>query len=142
MKKQYQIQLTDEERKELKSLVESGRRLAKKITRARILLLADTGKTDKEIAESLQICIATVQKVRKRFFNEKSLGSLEEKPRSGKPPKLAGITAAQITALACTDPPEGRKRWTLRLLADRAVELEFVDSISHEGIRKLLKKTS
>lgn len=142
MKKQYQIQLTDEERKELQYLVESGRRLAKKITRARILLLADTGKTDKEIAESLQICIATVQKVRKRFFNEKSLSSLEEKPRSGKPPKLAGITAAQITALACTDPPEGRKRWTLRLLADRAVELEFVDSISHEGIRKLLKKTN
>ncbi|HYA43883.1 MAG TPA: helix-turn-helix domain-containing protein, partial [Syntrophobacteraceae bacterium] len=67
---------------------------------------------------------------------------LEEKPRSGKPPKLAGLTAAHITALACSDPPEGRKRWTLRLLADRAVELELVDTISHAGIRKFLKKTN
>jgi transposase len=142
MNKQFQIQLTDEERRELKRLVESGRRLARKITRARILLLADTGKKDREIAEALQVCIQTVHKVRKRFFKEKSIKSLEEKPRSGKPPKLAGLTAAHITALACSDPPEGRKRWTLRLLADRAVELELVDTISHEGLRKLLKKTN
>jgi transposase len=105
-------------------------------------LLADTGKKDREIAEALQVCIQTVHKVRKRFFKEKSIKSLEEKPRSGKPPKLAGLTAAHITALACSDPPEGRKRWTLRLLADRAVELELVDTISHEGLRKLLKKTN
>ena len=142
MKKQYQIQLTDEERRELKRLIESGRKLARKITRARILLLSDTGKTDKEISEALQVCVQTVHKVRKRFFNEKSINSLEEKPRPGKPPKLDGLTAAHITALACSDPPEGRNKWTLRLLADRAVELELVDSISHEGIRKLLKKTS
>ena len=141
MKKQYQIQLTDQQRKELKRLVESGRKLARKVTRARILLLADTGKTDKEIAEGLQVSTVTVHKVRKRFSNEKSVSSLEEKPRSGKPPKLDGITAAQITALACSDPPQGREHWTLRLLADRAVELELVDSISHEGVRKLLKKT-
>jgi transposase len=142
MKKQYQIRLTDEERRELKRLIESGRKLARKITRARILLLSDTGKTDKEISEALQVCGYTVHKVRKRFFKEKSINSLEEKPRSGKPPKLDGLTAAQITALACSEPPEGRNKWTLRLLADRAVELEFVDSISHEGIRKLLKKTN
>ena len=142
MKKQYQIQLTDQERRELKRLIESGRKLARKITRARILLLSDTGKTDKEISEALQVCVQTVHKVRKRFFNEKSINSLEEKPRSGKPPKLAGLTAAQITALACSEPPEGRDKWTLRLLADRAVELELVDTISHEGIRKLLKKTN
>jgi transposase len=142
MNKQFHIKLSDEERKELKHLVESGRKLARKITRARILLLADSGKKDREIAEALQVCTQTVHAVRKRFFKEKSLNSLEEKPRSGKPPKLDGLTTAQITALACTDPPEGRTRWTLRLLADRAVELELVDSISHEGIRKLLKKTS
>jgi len=142
MNKQFHIQLTDEERRELKRLVESGRKLARKITRARILLLADAGKKDREIAESLQVCVQTVHKVRKRFSNEKSINSLEEKPRSGKPPKLDGLTAAHITALACSDPPEGRKRWTLRLLADRAVELELVDTISHEGVRKLLKKTN
>ncbi len=118
MNKRYHIRLTDEERRELKRLVESGRKLARKITRARILLLADTGalKTDREIAEVLQVCAVTVHNVRKRFFNEKSINSLEEKPRSGKPPKLDGLTAAHITALACSDPPEGRKRWTLRLL--------------------------
>jgi len=142
MNKQFHIQLTDEERKELKRLVESGRKLARKITRARVLLLADAGKKDREIAEALQITVQTAHKVRKRFFNERSVASLEEKPRSGKPPKLAGLTAAQITALACSDPPEGRERWTFRLLADRAVELELVDAVSHEGIRKLLKKTN
>ncbi len=140
MKKQYQIQLTDQERRELKRLIESGRKLARKITRARILLLADTGKTDKEIAEALLVCTYTVHKIRKRFFNEKSLNSLEEKPRPGKPPKLDGLTAAHITALACSEPPEGREHWTLRLLADRAVELQLIDTISHEGVRKLLKK--
>ena len=140
MNKQFHIKLSDEERRELKRLVESGRKLARKITRARILLLADAGKKDREIAEALQVCIQAVHAVRKRFCNEKSINSLEEKPRSGKPPKLAGLTAAQITALACSDPPEGRERWTFRLLADRAVELELVDSVSHEGVRKLLKK--
>ena len=140
MNKQFHIQLSDEERRELKRLVESGRKLARKITRARILLLADAGKKDREIADALQVCVQTVHKVRKRFFIEKSITSLEEKPRPGKPPKLDGLTAAHITALACSDPPEGRKRWTLRLLADRAVELELVDTISHEGLRKLLKK--
>lgn len=142
MNKQFNVELTDEERRDLKRLVESGRKLARKITRARILLLADGGKKDREIAETLQITIQTVHKVRKRFFIEKSLNSLEEKPRSGKPPKLEGLTAANITALACSDPPEGRNRWTLRLLADRAVELGLVDTISHEGLRKLLKKTN
>jgi transposase len=142
MNKQFHVQLSDEERRELRRLIESGRKLARKITRARILLLADAGKKDREIAEVLQVCVQTVHKVRKRFFNERSLASLEEKPRPGKPPKLDGLTAAHITALACSDPPEGRKRWTLRLLADRAVELELVDSVSHEGIRKLLKKTN
>jgi len=142
MNKQFHIMLTDEERKELKRVVESGRKLARKITRARILLLADGGKKDREIAEVLQVCTVTVHNVRKRFCIEKSIKSLEEKPRPGKPPKFDGLTAAQVTALACSEPPEGREHWTLRLLADKAVELEFVDSISHEGIRRLLKKTS
>jgi transposase len=140
--KLYHIQLTDEQRKELKRLVESGRRLARKITRARILLLAEIGKPDSEIAESLQVTVQTVHNVRKRFCSEKSLKCLEEKPRPGKPSKLEGIVAAKITALACSEPPEGRDAWTLRLLADTAVKLEFVDSVSHEGIRKLLKKTN
>ncbi len=142
--KRYHIRLTDEERRELKCLVENGRKLARKITRARILLLADgTLKTDKEIAEVLQICTMTVRNVCKRFFNENSINnSLDDKPRSGKPLKLDGLTSTHITALACSEPPEGRERWTLRMLADKAVELDLVDSISHESVRKLLKKTN
>ena len=142
MSRQFDIQLTNEERRELNRLVESGRKLARKITRARILLLSDAGKKDREIAEALQVCRKTVQNVRKRFFNEKSLNSVEDKPRPGKPPKLDGITAENITALACSHPPEGYERWTLRLLANKAVELELVDSVSYEGIRNLLKKTN
>jgi len=139
MSKNYQIQLTDEQRRELKRLVESRQELARKITRARILLLAETGKKDREIAEALQISDGTVRNVRKRFFNQKSISSLDEKPRLGKPSKIDDKTEARITSLACSDPPEGHKRWTLRLLADRAVELKFVDTISHERIRKMLR---
>ena len=139
MSKNYQIQLTDEQRRELKRLVESRQELARKITRARILLLAETGKKDREIAEALQISDGTVRNVRKRFFNQKSISSLDEKPRLGKPSKIDDKTEARITSLACSDPPEGRKRWTLRLLADRAVKLKLVDTISHERIRKMLR---
>jgi len=139
MSKNYQIQLTDEQRRELKRLVESRQELARKITRARILLLAETGKKDREIAEALQISDGTVRNVRKRFFNQKSISSLDEKPRLGKPSKIDDKTEARITSLACSNPPEGHKRWTLRLLADRAVELKFVDTISHERIRKMLR---
>lgn len=99
MNKHYHIRLADEQRRELKRLVECGRKLARKITRARILLLADTGKTDREIAEALQICTLTAHNVRKRFFDAKSINSLEEKPRSGKPPKLEGLTAAYILGI-------------------------------------------
>jgi len=142
MNKQFHVRLTNEERKELKRLVETGRKLARRITRARVLLLADCGKSDKEIAEALQITTMTVYNVRKRFLTQKSLKSLEDKPRPGQPAKLVGLTAAHITALACSEPPEGRDRWTLRLLADKSVKLDIVDSVSHEGIRKLLKKTN
>ncbi len=91
MNKQFNITLTGEERRELKRLVDTGRKLARKITRAGILLLADAGKKDREIADALQVTMQTVHKVRKRFFIEKSVNSLEEKPRSGKPPKLEGV---------------------------------------------------
>jgi len=138
MYKHYPIRLTDAERREIEQLLESGRQPAREITRARILLLADKRKRDREIAETLKISSYTVHNVRKRFFNNRSINSLEEKPRPGKPPKFTGITAMRIGTLVCSQPPEGHKRWTLRLLADRAVELELVDTISHESIRRIL----
>ncbi len=140
MKKQHIVRLTDGERKELTALIEAGRRLARKIKRARILLLADEGRKDREIAEKLRVSVPTVVRMRKRFASDGTAGGLEEKPRSGKPPWLNGTVAAHITGLAASDPPKGRKRWSLRLLAIRAVELNLVDSISHETIRGILKK--
>ena len=142
MRKHYEVRLSDEERKELKALVVTGRRLARKITRARILLLADAGKKDREIVEALRVSLPTVVRVRKRFAKERLVSGLEEKARPGKPPKLSGKVAAHITSLACSEPPEGRARWSLRLLADKAVELNVVDTVSHEAIRKILKKTN
>jgi len=142
MKKQYGVRLSDDERRELKQLIRSGRQLARKVTRARILLLADAGKKDEEIAEALHTSVPTVARVRRRFAQERLARGLAEQPRSGQPPKLRGKVAAHITSLACSDPPEGRSRWTLRLLADKAIELELVDTISHEAIRQLLKKTN
>jgi transposase len=139
MNKHYPIRLTVEERGEIECVLDSGRKTGRKVTRARILLLADNGKKDREIAKALQICPATVHNVRKRFFNLRSISSLEEKPRSGRPPRLTDITAAHVRDLVCSEPPGGRKRWTFRLLADRAMELDLVDTISHEGVRKILK---
>lgn len=140
MKRRYPIRLTDTERRELKRLLESSLRLARIITRVRILLLADVGKKDREIAKALKISTGTVHNVRKRFFNERSPGSLlEERPRPGQPCRLNSVTAAKITGLVGSEPPEGHERWTLRLLADRAVQLELVDTISHESVRKILR---
>ncbi len=141
MKSRYPIRLTDQERAELKRLLESGLRLARITTRVRILLLADTGKKDREIAKALKISSGTVHNVRKRFFNERAMDGLDERPRPGQPCRLNNVTAEKITGLACSGPPEGHKRWTLRMLADRAVKLELVDTISHESVRKILWST-
>ena len=139
MKKRYPIRLTKEERAELQRLLESGPRLARVITRVRILHLADAGKNDREIAKELKISSTTVHNVRKRFFKERSPESLMEGPRPGQPRRLNAVTAARINGLVGSKPPEGHKHWTLRLLADRAVKLDLVDAISHEGVRRILQ---
>ena len=110
--------------------------------RARILLLADAGLKDAEIVKSVGTSRATVARIRKRYGEEKARGAIAEKPRPGRPSVFDGQTRAKITALACSDPPEGRARWDLRLLADKAVELGYVEAISHVTVRKMLKKTS
>ncbi|MGC8490982.1 MAG: helix-turn-helix domain-containing protein [Syntrophobacteraceae bacterium] len=139
MKRRYPICLSDEERRELDRLLDSRPRLARIITRVRVLLLADEGKNDREIAKALRISNGTVHNVRKRFFNERSVRSLEERPRLGQPCRLNGVAAAQISELVGSKPPEGHTRWTLRLLAERAVKLDLVDAISHESVRKILE---
>ena len=141
--KKYHVYLSDEEREYLERFVSTGTNKARRITRARILLLADEskgrGKTDREISEALGVCMRTVAKTRERFVEER-LGALNEKPRPGKKPKLTGRDEAMLMAIACSDPPEGYGRWTIRLLADKLVELGIVDSISRETVRKILKK--
>lgn len=142
--KRHKIRLSKKERQQLQEIVQWGEDKARKITRCRILLLADgtKGKTDEEISDALNVCLATVYNVRRRYCREGLEEAIKEKPRSGKPSKFKGKVAAKITAIACSTPPEGHSQWSLRLLADRIVELDIVQSISHQGVRDLLKKTN
>jgi transposase len=145
--KEYRVRLRSREREELTGLVHRGVGKARVINRARILMMADEsrargGKTDEEIAATLGVALGTVAAVRRRYCEQGMREALTELPRSGQPMKLGRREEAMLTTLACSSPPEGHSRWTLRLLADRMVELEQVESISHETIRRTLKKTS
>lgn len=147
--KQYRVFLNGKKRSELKRLVNTGTNKARKINRARILLLSDEspggksegmGKTDKEIIESLGVSARTVASTRQRYVEEGLDGAMNEKPRPGRPPKFTGRDEAMLTAIACSDPPEGYGRWSVRLLSDNLVELGVVDSISRETVRLMLKR--
>ena len=138
----YIVELTPDEREQLLQLMGMGKHSARKLTRARILLKADEGLTDEQIAQALHVGSATVGRVRQRFVEEGLERSLNEGPRPGQKPRLNGKEQAHLIAVACSDPPEGRQRWTLRLLADKAVELSLAESISYETVRQVLKKTN
>jgi transposase len=140
-KKKYLVDLSDAERQSLLQLLRSGKHSARKLTRARILLQADEGFTDEQIARTLQVGRVTVERLRQRFV-EGGLSALTDKPRPGKKPKLSAKAEARLIAEACSKAPEGRTHWTMQLLADRLVELCEVDIISDETIRRTLKKTS
>jgi len=140
-KKKYLVDLSADERESLLQLVRRGKHSSRKLTRARILLLAADGSTDEQIVVSLKTAFATVERTRKRFVEE-GLNCLNERPRRGQARKLTGKQEAHLIAIACSTPPEGRARWTLRLLADRVVELNFADSIARETVRQVLKKTN
>jgi len=139
-KKLHIVSLKEQEREELKQYLRKGKSSARSLTRARILLLADEGRNDKEIAETLRVSKSTVNRIRKRYCEGGLDFALHEKARSGAPPKIDGKIEAQLTLLACSEPPDGRSKWTLRLLADKLVEMEVVDSISHMSVQRLLKK--
>ena len=148
MKKRYVVTLTEEERGMLRGLISSGKASARKLTHARILLKADesggaSGWSDAAISQALEVGTATVERVRKRFVEEGLEAALgRRKPRREYGRKLDGDGEAHLIALACGEPPEGRTRWTLRLLADQMVVLEYVDELSYETVRRTLKKTS
>lgn len=141
-KKIYRVNLGEEERKYLLNLFKGGKHSSRKLTRARILLLADEGKTDKTIAEVLHIGGSTAERTRKKFVEGDLEYALDERPRPGGRRKLDGKDEAFLIALACSNPPEGRKTWTMQLLADKLVELKVVESISDETVRRILKKTN
>ena len=147
--KRYVVELSPEERQELTRLVSAGKRSARTLTRARILLKADQseggpGWDDGRIAEALGCGRRTVERVRQRLVEEGLEAALTHKPqaRPSVTPKLDGSAEARLIALACSQPPRGRARWTLKLLADKLVELEVFESVSDETVRRCLKKTS
>jgi len=141
----YPVYLGDEDRSYLENIISSGYESARVISRARILLLSDRSlgeaREDSEVAEAVMVCPATVWRIRKEFATQGLDAAIYDKPRPGALPKITGDIEARITMLACSDPPKGHTRWTLRLLADRVVELGLVDSISHVAIGERLKKT-
>jgi len=147
--KKYKVTLTAAERQELSQLIASGKAAAQKLTHARILLKADAGPggpawTDQRIAQALEVNVTTVERLRQRFVEQGVEAALVRKKQDhpSRPPKLDGAAEARLIALACSAPPEGRKAWTLQLLADKLVELEVVDSVSYETVRQVLKKTT
>jgi len=143
-KKQNAIKLTPDERQELERFVTRGKKSAREITRARILLLTQDGRPVTEIARTLGVSRGTIYNVYKRYQRKKArtplVEVLEEGARSGRPLKLDSRVAATVTMIACSEPPRGRARWTLHLIADKLVQVGVTDAISHESVRQVLKK--
>ena len=139
-KKIYIVELKDDERDILLDLIKSGQTKARKLNRAHILLLADEGKADPEIASALHTSESTAQRTRKRFVEGNLEFALNERRRPGAKPKLNSKDEALLIALSKSTPPEGRKCWTMQLLADRLVELGEVEDISDETVRRIIKK--
>ena len=148
--KKYVVELTEDERRNLYTLISAGSAPARMLNRARILLKADVGRhsegeplLDREIAPMLETSTATVQRVRERYWRQGLDAALERSaPDRIYERSFDGRAEARLIALACSEAPQGRERWSMRLLAQKAVELGIVDSVSHETVRKRLKKTN
>jgi transposase len=148
MKKKYPVILSDTERDDLKRLIASGTAPARKLTHARILLKADqsaqgAGLVDEKVADAVEVSQPTVARVRRQYFEEGLEAALNRRPPKREyHRKLDGEQEAHLVALACSQPPEGHARWSLRMLADRLVELEIVEEdVSYQTVRRTLKKT-
>ena len=146
----YKVTLTEEERSSLISLTKNGKHSSRKVIHALILLNSDEGaftevpkQTNQFIADFLNVGERTVERIKKRFVEESLESALEDKPSEREYKRKAdGDFEAHLIALSCSTPPEGFSRWSLRMLADKVVELSYVESVSHETIRRTLKKTS
>lgn len=140
MKKQH-VKLTDQDRQEIKELLSKGTLKVRVQKRAMALQLLDARKTQQEVSKIVGISHVSISKWVSRYKKE-GLAMLYDKPRSGRPIELSGEDRAKVTALACSTPPEGYARWTLRLLSDKLVELELVEAVSHTEVGRILKKTN
>jgi transposase len=140
MPKRYVVDLTREERAELVALTRKGKVSARQVTRAHVLLHAADGLSDRQVAVAAHTSVPTVGRIRKRFVQGRVPAAITERYRKGGRPKLDLKQEAQLIALTCSTPPEGRKDWTMQLLADKLVELRVVDEISDETVRRTLKK--
>jgi transposase len=142
VKKKYVVDLGKQERKRLEEIVRKGRSGARRLRRAHTLLLADEGRTDQEIARALHAGVRTIERTRQRFVEEGLEAALSERPRLGGAlrRKLDGHQEAYLVALACSEPPEGRERWSMQLLAEKLVEVGLVEEICDETVRRTLKK--
>jgi len=144
MSKHRSLTLTDEQRQHLDNLLRNGSAPARVHTRARILLHTDRGqghsRSDRDVAEATRVSNATIIRTRKTCLDEGMEAALFDKPRPGAVPKITGDVEARLITLACSDPPEGRGRWTLRLLADTMVQLGYIESITNVAVYQRLKK--
>lgn len=135
------LELSKTERQKLREIVRKGKNKARVITHARILLISDEDRNDQQVADALQVGRATVERIRRRAVREGVETALVDRPRSGSKPKLNAKQEAQLVAIACSDPPPGQKRWTIRLLMEEMMKQKVVDSISFETVRRVVKKT-
>jgi putative transposase len=144
-KKSPAVRLTAEERDLLEKFVAHGRKSARAINRARILLLLDEERSEKDVTTTLSVSPGTIHNVRTKYLqkaDEHRLDILHEAPRSGRPIKIDTSVEAHVTMIACSDPPEGYGRWSLHMIADKLVQLDVIDTISHESVRRTLKNTN
>jgi hypothetical protein len=147
MAKKYRVTLTAEEREELQALIAKGKASARKLAHARVLLQVDeaeakVGRTDEETAAALNLSVRTIERVRERFVEQGFAAALLPAPNKRVYARtFDGASEARLLALACGAPPEGKARWTLRLLAEQLVELQVLDTVSCECVRQALKKT-
>lgn len=144
MRRAQPIQLSGEQRAELEALIHTGKAAARVQTRARILLLSSDGegKSEAEIVSALHTSPATIYSVRSHFRTQGLHRALYDKPHAGRPPRITGEVQAHLVMLACSTPPKGKDRWTLQLLADKMVELQYIEAISDQAVYYTLKKTN
>jgi len=146
MSKHIHIMVSPDQRQELEGMLRAGQSSARTLARACVLRLTDKSqlrwRTDEGIASALLCSVGAVRNIRRRFDQEGLQAALYDKPRPGAVPKVTGDVEAKLVMLACSEPPEGHARWTLRLLSDKMVELEYIDSISHVTVGEYLKKTN